>query len=172
MSIPSDFISDRLRLSWNDVLWGYERQMLGWSAVVDLAQARLGAGSDDSLEIELAGLQKSDADQVGEILRRLARKEGVPVAGLSKRVWLYLMLLWLFENRANVADPLGEIELIYADFEYPSELKSLVRYMPVTDGYDPALHSKAENEERLFQLWQKYLLDTERSLRASSIAML
>jgi hypothetical protein len=47
--------------------------------------------------------------------------------------------------------------LVYADFEYPHEIASFVRFMPTTDGYDPRQFSKPENEKRLFDLWQKYL---------------
>ncbi|GGY20439.1 DUF2247 family protein [Paludibacterium paludis] len=52
---------------------------------------------------------------------------------------------------------IGEVETIYAEFDYPSEIENFVRYMPVTDGYEPSLHSKAENEKRLFENWKKYL---------------
>ena len=159
MLIPSSFLRNRIHLSWRDVLWGYKHQMLGWSTPVDLATDRLSAGSNDSLEIELAGLQKSEAHQVGQILQKLAEKEKTTDIDLTKRKWLYLTLSWLFENRANILDPLSHVETIYADFDYPSEIKGFVKYMPATGGYNPSQHSKAENEERLFEQWRKYLLD-------------
>jgi hypothetical protein len=168
MLIPSSFLHNRIHLSWNDVLWGYNRQMLGWSAVVDLATDRLSGESNDPIEIELAGLQKSQAHQVGELLHKLSEKEEAADADLTKRKWLYLTLSWLFENKKNVTDPLGEVETIYADFDYPKELETFVRYMPVIDDYDPGQHSKAVNEERLFEHWRKYLHDAERQLGASN----
>lgn len=135
--------------------------LIGWSAIVDLATERLSAGSDDPLEIELADLTKMETYQVGELLRKLVsgspEKDGV----FAQRKWLYLLLAWLFENKESVPDPLGDVETIYADFDYPPEIEGFVRYMPVTDAYDPSAHAKDENENRLFGKWREYLVTAE-----------
>jgi hypothetical protein len=159
--IPYSFVHNRLRLSWRDALWGYEHQMLGWSAIVDLATERLSAGSNDPLEIELASLTKMETYQVGELLRKLASVSPEEDGVLAQRKWLYLLLAWLFENKERLSDPLGEVETIYANFDYPPEIESFVRYMPVTDGYDPSAHTKDENENRLFGKWREYLVTSE-----------
>lgn len=159
--IPYSFVRGRLRLSWRDALWGYEHQMIGWSAIVDLATDRLCAGSNNPLEIELAGLTKMETYQVGDLLRKLASPLSEEDSALAQRKWLYLFLAWLFENRTSVPDPLGEVEIIYADFDYSSEIESFVRYMPIIDGYDPSAHTKDENENRLFEKWQEYLVTAE-----------
>jgi len=135
--------------------------MIGWSAIVDLAMDCLVCGSDSRLVIELAGLQKTEAYQVGELLKKLAATEDFTSQDPAKDKWLYLNLLWLFENKANFSDPLSEVEKIYADFDYPSNIEGFVRYMPVVDGYNPKKHSKNENEERLFKQWEKYLNNTK-----------
>src|SRR5258708_2965367 len=107
MVIPSAMIRNRIPLSWKDVLWGYNRQMLGWSAVVELAMDRLTDDTNNPLEIELAGLQKSDAYEAGQLLQTLASREAVENIELSKRKWLYLVLSWLFEERGSFTDPLS-----------------------------------------------------------------
>ena len=38
-----------------------------------------------------------------------------------------------------------EVEVIYADFDYPYEIESFIKYMPPSDGYDPSTHSQIEN---------------------------
>ena len=154
--IPFLFIRERNSLSWRDALWGYEHQMIGWSGIVDLAKNRLCSASDVR-EIELSCLGKSETHQVGELLRELAASEPEKLGSMSVRKWLFLMLAWIFDNKAHTDDPLGEVETIYADFDYPSEIENFVRYMPVTDGYDPSQHSSEENENRLFENWKKYL---------------
>lgn len=159
--IPYSFVRERLKLSWRDALWGYEHQMIGWSAVVDLATDGLCADSNDPLEIELAGLTKVETFQVDDLLRELANASPGENSAIAQRKWLYLSLAWLFENKSNIPDPLGDVESIYADFDYPPEVESFVRYMPVTDGYDPNAHTKDENENRLFRKWQDYLVAAE-----------
>jgi len=165
--IPYLFLRNRVNLSWSDALWGYERQMIGWPVIVDLATDKIGAGSNDPFEIEIAGIQKGENHQVGELLRKLASLEHRTDKKLSQHKWLYLNLAWILENKANILDPLAEVETIYANFDYPKEIEGFVRYMPATDGYNPSQHSKSENEQRLFEKWQRYLCDAERQLATS-----
>ena len=61
--------------------------------------------------------------------------------------WLLALLAELYARRDSIADPLGDVEMIYADFDYPECMESFVRYMPVTDGYDPAEHTYEQNIE-------------------------
>jgi hypothetical protein len=49
MPIPYYFILENFSLSWKDVLWGYERQLMGWSDAVHLAEERFLSGSEDPL---------------------------------------------------------------------------------------------------------------------------
>lgn len=156
--IPYSFVRSCVELSWCDAFWGYEHQLIEWPAIVDLATERLSAGSNDVLEIELASLTKMETYQVGDLLRTLASNSPEEDGVLAQRKWLYLLLAWLFENKESVPDSLGEVEIIYADFDYPPEIESFVRYMPVTDTYDPRAHTKDENENRLFGKWRKYLV--------------
>ena len=157
-SVPYELIRDRVSLTWREILWGYERQLVGWSSLVALALDKAAAGSNDPKEIELAGLQKDESWRAGDLLRILAKAEAPNPENLILRKWLFLVLLRLFENRSQFADPLGEVESVYADFEYPEEMTSFVRFMPPTDGYDPLQFSRTENERRLLGLWQKYLV--------------
>jgi hypothetical protein len=162
--IPYSFIRERVLLSWRDALWGYERQLIGWSDVVDIAGDRLLLDSDNPLEIELSCLEKSEAQQVGELLHVLANNEPDEAGSASDKKWLFLVLAWLFENKGDVPDPLSEVESIYADFDYPPEIEGFVSYMPVTDGYDPSKHSIDENKARLFSKWEQYLSEARQEV--------
>lgn len=164
MPIPFLFIRKHTSLSWCEALWGYERQMVGWSDIVELAKDQLHLDSD-AREVELSCLVKSDAFRVGELLRELTASEPKELESMSAKKWLFLILAWIFENKDQIDDPLGEVETIYADFNYPSEIESFVRYMPVTDDYDPSQHSKKDNENRLFENWKKYLDVTQHKVR-------
>ena len=53
--------------------------------------------------------------------------------------WLYAILTWVYEHRDKLPDPLGIVEELYADFDYPPEISSFVRYMPPSDNYEPKL---------------------------------
>lgn len=156
MPIPYAFIRRHASLSWHDALWGYEHQMIGWSGIVELAKDRL-CCKVDQLIIELSQLKKSEAWKVGELLHGLVFVEYEQSELALIKKWLFLNLYWLFENKEKIEDPLGEVEKIYADFNYPHEIESFIRYMPASGNYDPAQYTIKENINRLFYNWRVYL---------------
>jgi hypothetical protein len=162
--IPIEFALGHLSLTWKDIFWAYENQMLGWLDIVKAAAEKVGKGSTNEDELRLAQLQKGDAAEIGDIIRRLARIDAKSSDDCSKRKWLYLALAWTFQNRLNCPDSLGEVESIYADFSYPAEIEGFIPYMPVKDTYDPKQHTRTENEKRLFENWEKYLEMTKEEL--------
>jgi hypothetical protein len=149
-------------MTWSDALWGYERQLIGWTFIVEMACDRLCAGSNNAIEIELAGLTKSETHQTGDLLRALAAIDTTTPTETGKQKRLFILLAWVFENKPQFADPLGEVESIYADFDYPVEVEPFVRYMPPKDGCDATRHSADQNRERLFALWKECLDDAQR----------
>ena len=68
--------------------------------------------------------------------------------------WLYLVLDWVFENKDSFSDPLGMVEQIYADFDYPELIATFVGYMPANEFL---LGSLELNEARLYKKWKDYL---------------
>ncbi len=155
--IPIFFINELTSLSWDEVAWGYHNQYIGWSDAVEFACERLGDHEDEPMVAELAGFSKSESFETGQLLDKLAAKA---IDGNEKSIkakWLYLSLAWLFEIRASLPDPLEAVEEIYSDFGYPEDVAQFVRYMPVTDGYDPSMHSIEENDVRLLSKWRNYL---------------
>lgn len=154
--IPFSFVEGRVPFSWRDLLWGYERQFVGWSFIVDFANAKLNAESSE-LEVELSMLDKTEAFRVGELIRILACNEEFESDGKTVEKWLYIILEWVFTHRDCIEDAFSQVEEIYAEFDYPSEIANFVRYMPVTDGFNPALHTKEECDDRLIENWAKYL---------------
>jgi hypothetical protein len=155
LMIPSSFIATRTNLSWTDVSWGYDRGTLGWRDVTWLAQERVRNGPHDSLEADLARVNKDDTWRIREILNVLSEREHAS-QGHSKRKWLELTLAWVYENRAQFADPLEEVEKIYAGFDYPDEIVDFVRFMPPRDGFRLS-GSPSENEKVLMDRWRTFV---------------
>ncbi|MCL5022339.1 MAG: DUF2247 family protein [Nitrospirae bacterium] len=157
--IPISFIKRRCQLSWQEAAWGYEHKFLGWKDIIELARSLADGCSDDAIVIvkELSSLDKDRVWLVGELLNKLAASEQPESDEHLRRKWLYLVLARLFDRRRDLDDPLGEVEAVYADFDYPSEIEGFVRYMPVSGTYDPAKHPVSDNESRLFMLWEEYL---------------
>lgn len=156
-------LDDLQPLTWSEICYGYSHRLLGWRTVVDLAIKKLEDASSNPLEVELAGVGKDQAGRVGELLSELSATEPKTDECSKKRRWLFITLKWLYENRPKFADPFGEIEEIYADFQYPPEISHFVRFLPATGGYRPEQHTREENIQRLFDLWHEYLTSSAQS---------
>lgn len=62
----------------------------------------------------------------------------------------------------ELADPLDDVETVYAEFDYPPEVGRFVRYMPSDE---PDLGSRERNEARLVEKWERYLEENQERFR-------
>lgn len=148
-------------LTWSELLYGFLQGYIGWKTVVDYASKKTDEGDLEADVIELAFVGKEDAWKVGDLLARLAVQKAES-SHRNSAIWLFIFLQWLFDNKDEFQDPLMEIEEVYADFNYPEEMREFVRYMPPNDGYRPDLHTAEENKQRLYAKWKQYLDEWQR----------
>jgi hypothetical protein len=152
LQLPSEFVLSGITWTWNDLLYGLESGLIAPQVAVDAAVALLcREGEPIAGVVDLAGCSPEDGD-ILDYVRDLAKRECDD--GKGRERWLYLILLWVFENRHAFADPLEMVEQIYADFGYPESVAGLVRYMPSDE---PDLGSQKLNEDRLYKKWRTFL---------------
>ena len=65
--------------------------------------------------------------------------------------------------RFNEADPLGIVEQIYADFDYPHEMVGFVRWMPAAE---PVLNEES-GLQIMYRNWLAYLSQAENAESAN-----
>ena len=152
LRIPYAFIRGRVRMDWRDIAFGLKEELLDPAAPTQLAAELVNEDSSDSTLIELAGL--SGSEDARACVDELATREGEPALAEVRAKWLCVVLTWIFEHRDEYADPLGAVEEVYADFDYPERIASFVRYMP-SDA--PDLGTRELNEKRLYANWERYL---------------
>jgi len=155
--VPNSFIYSCGYLGWRDVLWGYRRELVSWEFVVGFAEFCVSNGSACTQEIDMVCLGLTDIQEIEAKLCSLAESETDILEVGPKEKWLYVGLKWLFEHKYDVADPLGLVELMYEDFDFPVEMECFVRYMPPLDGYNPKEYSDDQNLDRIFLNWNDYL---------------
>ncbi len=152
LEIPLSFIEERVPILWSDVEFGIKNELIEPSEVVYLAAVRLAEHLEDVQLLDLASVDPGDP--ILELVEALSRKEAAIDEEKTRSKWTYLVLAWLYENREQEPDPLGLVEKVYADFDYPGEVAPFVRYMPA-DG--PDLGSRELNEAKLVERWRDYL---------------
>lgn len=74
----------------------------------------------------------------------------------EERKLRFCLLLELKQTITNKRELLEKIAEIYADFNYFSDMENFIYYMPAKN-YDPTQHSLQENENRLINLFDKFL---------------
>jgi len=143
-------------MGWRDVHFGLTNDLLDREAAIEMALAELGKREAPSNAlIELAAADKNEP--ISELVEQLSENEPSRSDEETRAKWLYLVLAWLYERRNETDDPLQRVEEVHADFGYPEEIVSFVRYMPM-QGVD--LGNREANERRLFERWKSYLDDT------------
>lgn len=144
--ISASFVAGRVTLRPDELKYGYERRWLDDAGVVGVAEAALVRGETLVAPMdELALLLSDDYGRIPELIAEVSDGPGLP-----GRVWLYLALAWVHANKQEFADPLGIVEMLYADFGYPSEIEGIVRYMPTPPG-------EASGLEAIEDRWSDYL---------------
>lgn len=152
-NIRYDYISKRVRITWRTIIYGIERNYILPDIAIEHAINKISQKEDYTENlIELASLSKDES--VYPYLNELANLDAIEEDEVIKDKWLYLILDYIYNNRDKYPDSLGLAEQIYADFDYPEQISTFVRYMPSNE---PDLGSLELNEARLYRNWEDYL---------------
>ena len=153
LKIPADFIIARASLSWREVRFGIENELLDPRAPIELAVVQVSSmGEAPTILLDLVG--SAAGESIKELLDRLAEAEAERSLKDVSAKWLFIVLAWIYERRDELLDPLQRAEEVYADFGYPERMAGFIRYMPMI-GSD--LGSRESNERRLLDRWRRYL---------------
>lgn len=138
LQLPAKFVVERALPTGAELAYGFREGWLSREGVVEVALAKYNANvALLPAEEDLALLLSDDLDQVEEMVGTLEFSD-VP-AEIRARFWLFLALAWLLDHRSDYEDPFGVIEQLYADFDYPEEIRSLVRFVPPGPGDLPGV---------------------------------
>jgi len=151
LEVSAAFVmAEDMPMTAEDLGYGFERGFLKPADVVALATHEVGCGADDDVFVALGSLLRDEAGRVPEVLELLDDPERVHDPRESARKWLYLQLKAAYDERGRLNDPLGVVEEIYADFDYPPAVAPFVRYMPLRPGDEPGVGA-------LMERWRDYL---------------
>lgn len=151
LELDRDFIrAARVTLNAEDLRLGLSLGLVSPPTAVALAADEVTEGSADPTLLDLVQIDREDVASVRAALRATDPDDAELFPPQSVRKWIYLELKAAFEMREHLRDPLGIVEQIYADFEYPAAVAPFVRYMPPPPG-EPV------GEEALYDRWSNYL---------------
>lgn len=136
-------------LSWSELLYGLQKGYIDDQGASSFACNTLTTSSPKKA-YELSSLDSQELCLAQDLIKSLASNEPTTKEDTISKPWAYLLLSHLFENKDSFLDPLEKIEELYADLDYPEEISSIVRYMPLPEG-------EAGSEERLYANWKSVI---------------
>lgn len=136
LELANDFLREAaVPLSGEDLRLGVSLGLLSPPAAIVVAADAVQRGASDPTLLELAELERDDVVAVRAVLRALDPEEAELFPPESVRKWTYLELKAAYEIRDRLKDPLGVVEQIYADFDYPAAVAGFVRiHAPASGG--------------------------------------
>lgn len=139
-AIPCGYVLAHVLPTEREISYGYKHGWLSGPDAVAIAEFEMAAGLQLGAGAERLALLLSDESyKVAEILSEVDAE-----GGNEWRVWLFLALAWLYDNRDDWEDPYQVIEMLYTDFGYPEEIASFVRFLPAPDGEVPGTRALEE----------------------------
>lgn len=153
IKIPIDYINSITKLSDSCAIYGYQKHYINWH---DCVQTIVSNNPNAEIGLFFKQINKENLFLIEE---GFAKFNMFFEKNVVKK-WMYIVLHWIYDNRKVLSDPLGLVEEVYCEFDYPEEIEEFVRYMPVKDSYNSSVHSLAENEERLFGYFKHFLDST------------
>jgi len=142
--IPARFIQRMARLKPRELHYGYVHGWIDAGAVVQLCMENVVPDDEQMAIVEALALLLSDElDTVQDLIEQVVTDD--------RSVWVYLALAFVHEHPSEFGgQPLRAVEMLYADFEYPSEMEPFVPFVPPPEGATPGVAG-------LVQRWQEYL---------------
>lgn len=153
ISLPYDYVVSHVSLTWSDLLFALEHDLMAKNAAVKYAYDVI-EKEEKPTQTVLALAWVNNEEEMDFYLNELTNQIVEQEENTSQEKFLYLLLNWIFEHKEQCSDPLQMVETIYADFDYPEKISNFVRYMPSSES---RLNSVEASIERLFNNWAIYL---------------
>ncbi|HSY15306.1 MAG TPA: DUF2247 family protein [Jatrophihabitantaceae bacterium] len=150
-----------LLLNAEDLRLGVSLGLISPPVAIAIATDAVNTGDRDPSMVGLDLLDRDDVAGVCATLRAVDPADAELFPPSSVRKFTYLQLKAAFELRDRLTDPLGVVEQVYADFDYPASVAAFVRYMPPPPDADVG-------EQALYERWAQYLAGEDAALRSES----
>lgn len=149
-------------INWSCIYWGVKEQLIGPENAVIYANKLIEKNYDADIPeiIELLIIDEVNNDNVLSLIKRMVsdKKKLENEKAISIRTLRFIILYEIQKSITDNQELLDEIETIYADFNYPSDMESFISYMPIQDDeYDTSMHSTQENEQHLIDNFNTFM---------------
>ena len=135
------FVEYGIEIPWSTVYFGIDKEYIDLKSIASYATNYIEKNSNQDFEelLELAW-ETNDPLKIKNLLETLSRKYPKYFEISEKndeRRWRFCILKYLRETELEMETILNKICDIYADFNYPEDMRNFVKYMPSIDDEKP-----------------------------------
>lgn len=142
-------ISSPKNWTWQELDWAIKRNIICKQDVINYAIKILNNGLknfDLVLQLSIA----EHYENIDSILEELMRSDEKKPEKCIEDKWRYAILLYLYIHKDIIKNVYEDIEIVYADFDYPPDMNGFIRYMPL------------ENDKGIEENWKQYLYEKKK----------
>ena len=153
------FENINMSIDWYMVYWGIKNEILGVNIAQDYVCRKM--EQDETLldeEIELSW-KSEDTASVLDIIEKMpqfldAIEENMEKAKEKVRI---AIIMFLRQTEKDVSKLFEQIDMVYANFNYPEDMEKFITYMPMDAEYISKDHSIEENIRYLLSQLDNYI---------------
>lgn len=153
------FESIKMPIDWYVVYLGIKNNILSIDTAQDFACRTIEENelvSEEELELSW---KSDDLINVLETIEKIPEfQKDIEENMEEAKERIYTAIIVFFrKTEKDIAKLFEQIEIVYADFDYPQDMDNFISYMPITDGYIPEEHSLEENKSHLLKNLDYYI---------------
>lgn len=169
ISFPYSYAAEAVSLNWHDILFAINSGFLSFHAAIEHAVRELErneAASQSVLELAMLFFDTAFPFSIHPYIDELSEQMTAEEKNQSKDKIMYVLLKWVYDNKSQYDDPLGVVEVIFDDFDFPRLMTPFVRYLPA-QGALPKTSKQAI--AGLYKKWKTFL-DLQKDKWKSNLA--
>lgn len=155
------FESINMPIDWYVVYWGIKNKILSVDTAQDYVCRKMEkdkAVSEEELELSW---KVDNLIDVLEIIEKIPKFQNNIEENMEKAKEKIRVAIIIFYRKTekDVAKLFAQIEMIYAEFDYPQDMENFISYMPMDDEYILKEHSLEENRSHLLKKLDCYICE-------------
>ena len=149
----------KIEYNWGTLIEGIKLGCLNLRSVSDFAASSTSRNpSILSTNLDELLWEKTNNDEVITLITKLLDEIHYSYNQQDEiRKWRYCLLKEMVRTTEDKILLLENVAQVYSDFDYPEEMESFIYYMEPKDDYDPTVHNKDENIDRLISNLVEFL---------------
>lgn len=155
------FESINMPIDWYVVYWGIKNKILSVDTAQDYACRKIEEGEIGSEEELELSWKVDDLIDVLETIEKIPGFQNDMEENMEKAKEKIRTAIIVFYRKTekDVAKLFEQIEMVYANFDYPQDMENFISYMPMDDEYVSEKHSLEENRNHLLKNLDYYICE-------------